>query len=98
MGEDMVNRNPLDERFKAEVAARPVQYWVRLKIEADGLGVLVEDMANLALKGRAGHHEVIAFVYQDPWDPDNPDEVRPLRRARIVVEDLGIVAQQREQS
>ena len=62
---------------------------VRLTIALpDGTPLLSDTLQFFGLRGRNGH-EVLTFLYRDPEDPDNPDEDRPLRRARLVVEELG---------
>lgn len=37
------------------------------------------------------HEELLAFTYRFPVDPEAPDEPRPLRRARLIVIDDGVV-------
>lgn len=82
-----------EEELKQYVGATPVQGNISLKIEANGYGVVVHELGDLALKGRAGHDEILTFLYRDQFDPDEPDAERPVRRAQIVVKDLGIVEQ-----
>lgn len=59
--------------------------------------VLRTTLGELALRyrytGYVGDNsgEILPFVYRDPFDPANPNAPRPMRRARIVVEDLGII-------
>ena len=46
--------------------------------------VLSMPLIQAALHARAGQ-DLLPFVYRDPYDPDNPNAERPLRRARLVI-------------
>lgn len=70
----------------------PASY-ATVKVECNGHVLLAGTLEHYAVRGRAGEGEVLAFVYRDPFDPEAPDEPRPVRRARLVVEELGIVAE-----
>jgi hypothetical protein len=65
-------------------------------VECGGHVLLAGTLQRYALLGRIAApegHELLTFVYRDAFDPDEPDAARPVRRARLVVEELGIVAQ-----
>lgn len=63
--------------------------YVRLALTQDGMTFLDGTLQFLALQARAGGSW--PFLYRDPFDPENPDEPRPVRRARLVIEELGTV-------
>jgi hypothetical protein len=65
-------------------------------VECAGHVLLSGSLQKYALKGQIAApegHELLTFVYRDPFDPADPTAARPVRRARLVVEELGIVAQ-----
>jgi hypothetical protein len=55
--------------------------------------VLQHTLITAALLARAGQ-DLLPFIYRDPHDPEDPDRPRPLRRARLVVVDDGLVPDQ----
>lgn len=61
-----------------------------------GRPLMTGPLAELALRARATatDGEVFPFLYQDPIDPEAPDAPRPVRRARIVIEELGTLDEQ----
>lgn len=62
-----------------------------LKVDLDGRPLLGGSLADLALAARVGGGVLLPFTYRDPIDVDAPDAPRPLRQARLVLEDLGPV-------
>jgi hypothetical protein len=68
---------------------KPSPVDARLTIEADGLVVLAGGLDYFAVRARAMGGEVLTFLYQDPPDPEAPFKPRPVRRARLVIEELG---------
>jgi hypothetical protein len=67
---------------------------VRLSVKVGESSVLEGSLVFLALIGRAGNGDLLPFVYRDPMDPDNPNEERPLRRARLVIVEDGPVPEE----
>jgi hypothetical protein len=64
-------------------------------VECAGHVLLSGSLQKYALKGQIAApegHELLTFVYRDPFDPADPTAERPVRRARLVVEELGIIA------
>jgi hypothetical protein len=56
----------------------------RLQITTQHGDVLALDLRSVAVWCRTGH-DLLPFVYRDPYDPDLPDEPRPLRQAHLTV-------------
>lgn len=68
---------------------------VRLTVTTAAGPVLDMALIMAAIMARAGNGEILPFIYRDPYDPDDPDETpppRPLRRARLVIIDDGVIA------
>jgi hypothetical protein len=63
-----------------------------LKVDLDGRPLLGGSLADLALAARVGGGVLLPFTYRDPIDADDPDAPRPLRQGRLVMQDLGLVA------
>lgn len=55
--------------------------------------VLQLSLVYAAVAARTGQ-ELLPFVYRDPYDHEEPDRPRPLRRARLVIVDEGIVPEE----
>lgn len=53
--------------------------------------ILAGSLTWFAIHARCGHGVLLPFTYRDPFDPEAPDEPRPLRRARLLVQDDGLV-------
>ncbi|MER7953079.1 hypothetical protein ABTY59_37445 [Streptomyces sp. NPDC096079] len=64
----------------------------RLQITYGGRPLLDGTLAYLALRARAMMSPEVfpPFTYQDPIDPENPDADRPIRRARLIIEELEV--------
>ncbi|KUM82359.1 hypothetical protein AQI94_42025 [Streptomyces pseudovenezuelae] len=52
--------------------------------------ILAGSLAYLALHARC-FGEGLPFTYRDPFDPEDPEAERPLRRARLTIVDEGLV-------
>lgn len=49
--------------------------------------VFQHTLIGAALLARCNDGELLPFTYRDPYDPDEPDAPRPLRYARLVIEE-----------
>lgn len=69
---------------------------VRLSITSQA-GELVNDtLIRFAIRARTDASGTLpAFLYRDPYDPDEPDAPRPLRRARIAILDHGTAPEEK---
>lgn len=67
----------------------PIGEDVRIIVTSAAGPLLDQTLIESALAARADFGMLPAFLYRDPIDPDNPDEPRPLRRARLVLVDYG---------
>lgn len=67
----------------------PVGDDVRLIVTSSAGHLLDQTLTESAIRARADFISLPSFLYRDPIDPDNPDEPRPLRRARLVIVDYG---------
>ncbi|MFJ6530864.1 hypothetical protein ACIQMZ_37160 [Streptomyces longwoodensis] len=61
----------------------------QLEVRVSAGALLAGPLTLYALAARAGRGDLLHFTYRDPYDEEHPDEVRPVRRARLVVVDDG---------
>lgn len=68
-----------------------VAHEAELSITWRGQPLLLQSLDLIPSLARIADGEVFVFLYRDPYDPDNPNELRPLKRARLVLDELGEV-------
>lgn len=61
-----------------------------LSVKIQAGEILAGPLSMFAVLARCGRGVLLPFTYRDPVDPEAPDEPRPLRRARLLVQDDGL--------